>query len=245
MADLVKNPELVQALIVTVGTSALMKDQSDKRPDLGDRSLPDDAKEFVRDLEMGEVDPERIARLEDRLVQEHLAYWQSDKRFIETRLPYTSAELSSTLQLVHWYRCQPARLLLLCTATEDGQLAGRVNARVFRAQAGTLLPAGVSVELLAEPARGRDLVDWYERIDDLMGGKDAEEAAIVNITGGFKGLVPAMTMLAIRRGWLLYYQHETHLNRGYLQAAPERIERTSSGYGVIPGRRDVIMDTEG
>lgn len=214
MADLVKKPELVKALIVTVGTSALMADQSDKRPDLNDRHLPGDARLFIADVQDGGVDSERATEIEKRLIAEHRNYWASPNALLASRLRNTSAELSSTLQLVDSHGYKPERLLLICTLTEDGLMAGRVNQTLFQEQAGKLLPASVTVDLLKEPDRGDDFLTWLRRLEEMVGGAAAAQLAIVNITGGFKGLAPTMTMLAIRRGWWIFYRHEVHMDRG-------------------------------
>lgn len=225
-------------LVVTVGTSALTArrlgdpisgsvDESQAAAELR-RSIQD----YLGNLQAGgaaETD------LFEEILNAHRSLWESIRfapsRLVSSappigdRIDTTSAEMTSTyfLRLTgavpDGFLGRNWRVVLLASSTPEGQLAARLNARLIHDY---LLRPRCECTSTNKAAcnKGRVVVVTVQGLDErgftgsvsqnLLDALDASRAeqVICNITGGFKGTIPIVTVWASRHAFPLFYQHE-------------------------------------
>ena len=194
---------------MTVGTSAIRNNDIGKAPDYRDnRSLMGVVSRY---LAPG-VDQSDSAwpDLFQKLVDAHKAFWTAkpDYQNAPRNRRQTSAELLSTHTLFTGSpdSFKPERVCLVASDTHDGWFAALLNQRVMEEAWGWRNVEKAQVEGLDESCFGLEEKlnrCFFERMK-LSGGDEV----VCNITGGYKGAIPEITLIAASHGWRLYYQHE-------------------------------------
>lgn len=170
-----------------------------------------------------------------RVVRAHQVVWESTRpksgRLIPGGMPIfdqinrTSAEMTST----HFLRMTDAvpegflgrdwSVILLASSTSEGKLSACINARLLHdyllfprckcTADGTETCKKKRVVIAVVP--GLDAMSFTGNVSqellDLLDVHRSEQA-ICNITGGFKGTIPIISVWASRHGYPLFYQHE-------------------------------------
>jgi CRISPR/Cas system-associated protein Csm6 len=187
-----------ELLFVTVGTTAI------GNPRIGDAHLRDIAQQYMK------APDETFAmlhELERKLVAAHSELWKDLKNL---DLPpddfdRTSAELTSTMLLLRQFP-SVTTVVFLGSATDEGRLATGINAAVLRE---IWSRAAVSAQTI--PGLEKAFTKVTPAVEKILNDYSAAAAARVsfNITGGFKGVVPSITFLAMQHpGWSIYYQYQ-------------------------------------
>jgi putative CRISPR-associated protein (TIGR02619 family) len=170
-----------------------------------------------------------------RIVQAHQVVWKGtqpktghlipDGLSIGDQIDRTSAEMTSTYFLrmtnavSEGFLGRNWRVILLASSTPEGQFAAHVNACLLH---DFLLPSpcNCTCDLSETCKKNRVEVKIVPGLDaknfngntsqnllDLLDINRAEQV-ICNITGGFKGTIPIISVWASRHGYPLFYQHE-------------------------------------
>jgi hypothetical protein len=218
-----------RVLFVTVGTSAITAEHLWKEVPQDGR-LRRDIASFVDVPEGRQEELSGTFKLRPRLIAAHWKFWHGLKDRAPLREDYrrTSAELVTTLGLLgskegavaDFFRrdgCEDT-ILLLASNTVEGELAAGVNAQVLHE-----LLRGKHCEckgevrncrrIVVEVIRGMETATRFEGLlDGLLDkvkGYDGAQSAF-NFTGGFKGVIPYITWLALVKfpGAPMYYQQE-------------------------------------
>jgi putative CRISPR-associated protein (TIGR02619 family) len=195
-------------LFVTVGTTALYNPDVGRAPDgtRDNRALRADVERYRN---VSDKRPERWADLKTRLVEAHRQYWtvananywKDQKRFRET-----SAELTSSHFLIASLNLKFEKTVLLVSDTDDGRMAGDINRRVMEESLGW---RGVSIQDVR--TLDKDFVDPAPALRAALAESRLakEDRVAFNMTGGFKGTVITLALLAAEENWEIYYQHES------------------------------------
>jgi len=188
-------------------------------------------------------DPEVWTDLFKNLVKAHLLFFQAPagtqwKKSYRSR---TSAELSSThylLQKVHV--ATVSKIVFLASDTPESKAAAEIIAEVEK----TRVPRNIAVR--HEHVSGLDR-EFQQDLPDALYRQverhrpNGNENIIFNITGGFKGAIPAITLLAIECEWRLFYQHEEadfavevsyHRRAGKVEAAYSKVPTREGPWAI-------------
>jgi len=222
-------------LFVTVGTSAIENQEVGQAPDRQDNKLL--LAEIVRYNRSTSRTRERWPKLFSDLVEAHKRYWDGmdgSYTFNPDNRKQTSAELSSTMALLHDFKAKgiqpPDKLVLLASDTEEGEFAAQVNEATFRA----LLP-WISLAVTRVKNLDERFSDFSQSIGQSVNEyrESGADNVVFNITGGYKGAIPAITALAISGGWTLYYQHERSGDGAYLRVEGAGLHTEPRPFGRI------------
>ncbi|MBY0502557.1 MAG: hypothetical protein K2X03_01520 [Bryobacteraceae bacterium] len=203
----------MKVLVITVGTSAITNDQIGAVDGRNNTALRASVKRYLdlrkenRTLAMGE---QLAADLRDA----HKLFWRKPQDYLgfAAHQRQTSAELLSThdllrLHLTRGWSKDLDRLLLLHSDTDEGRLAAKVNAEILRTTWGWSDVVMAEVQALNEA-----FVDVHQRLADCFAQHVPESPkpeVVVNITGGYKGTIPALTLIAAANKWMMYCKHES------------------------------------
>jgi len=194
-------------LIITVGTSAIMNEELGRGPEHRDnRTLVTAIEEYKSAVDRSV--PGNQALLND-LLDAHRLYWNAPPRHRDNPQwkRQTSAELRSTYYLMKGKVSEaPERVFLLASDTDEGWMAALVNQRIMQEVWGWHNVQAKRVEGLDKNMKG--VTDRLRACFDGDWGLTGEPDVTVNFTGGFKGTVPELTLVAADRKWRLFYQHE-------------------------------------
>ena len=195
----------MKVLVITVGTSAITNDQIGAVDGRNNTALRASVKKY-QDLRKEHRTSALTERLSADLRDAHKLFWRKEKNYIEfaAHQRQTSAELLSThdllrLHLTKGWSKDLDRLLLLHSDTDDGKLAAGVNAEILRMW-------GWSDVVAAEvKALNETFVQVHQRLVDCFDTHLPETAGqvVVNITGGYKGTIPAVTLIAAKKRWMM------------------------------------------
>lgn len=225
-----------RVLFITVGTTALSAERVGERMS-GEADSPAAVREAAqRYLD----DPETITECEERelfgrLLRAHRAFWSELRaaQFFPAKegLRETSAEMTSTYVLTHTteeierFHSKRDRFVLLASDTKEGKLAARINSRLLhefvfdppcRCAAAEDAPAGCEkapVEVVEGLEAGAFNADVSSNVSAILDKDWGGRLPMCNITGGYKGTIPAIAAWANRRaavdarGAPIYYQH--------------------------------------
>ena len=204
-------------VFATVGTSALTNRK------IGDvvgkehgGSLRNAASDYL-DAEVGRrAHLARLSNLQQDLVESHAAYCRQEFRICldPKQFSGSAAELTSMpglLAAIEERGERLVRVVLIASGTPEGQLAAEVIRSVLmQPECFQLAPATVEVERVI--GLDETFRDQYARLQEVVSRQieqaGAPERVYLNLTGGFKGTVPFLTMIAREQGYALYYQHE-------------------------------------
>jgi putative CRISPR-associated protein (TIGR02619 family) len=209
-------------LFITCGTSALTNLTGPQT----DTTAPQLAADLSGYLDTPKVQKDDFAvrqRLLERLKKAHAAFWDTPAWFSNPRkYRKTSAELISTHALgesfkQHGYKV--SRIVMLRSDTPEGELAANVNMH-FLSHHQHFKTMFASAQRQLKKIDGWDarfVENLHESIEQIAlaertGLDEFRPNGIIvyfNITGGFKGAIPAITALGMKHCWRLYYQHET------------------------------------
>jgi len=192
-------------VFVTTGTSAITNEHIGTVTKSDKSSLRPQVKLYLQDPTKK---PERWTTLQNQLIQEHKSYWDQTKEYVESKRNFlrTSAELVSTVLFVRQMGLAPRCIVLISSDTEDCWMAAQVNAAVMA----PLFPeAKVVAERIPDLTLDFNLLKGALETVVNKYHRNENDPAYINITGGFKGTVALMTLLALRGGWKLFYQHDT------------------------------------
>jgi len=187
-----------ELLFVTVGTTAI------RNPKIGDTHLSQIAQHYLK------APDERFAQLhelEQKLVAAHSDFWRNLKgrEISPDDFDRTSAELTSTMRLTQQQQSITS-IILLGSETTEGKLATAVNHAVLS----RIWKGGQVFENIV-PGLEKRFTKVTPSIEKILEGRGASSASRVhfNITGGFKGVIPSITYLAMQhQGWSVFYQYE-------------------------------------
>jgi putative CRISPR-associated protein (TIGR02619 family) len=193
-------------IFVTVGTSAISNPDIGRAP-RGERDngpLRRRAQLYLDDPDKNEA---RSRPLLEELCAAHRAFWEQCEEYIRFRAnaTQTSAELRSTWLFTTERHMTPDEMVLLPSNTPESKLAAWANENVLR----KVYPAAnVAVEPIQE--LNDDMIERPDQVIPIIrrhcGGTD--DRRWLNITGGYKGTVAILTLVAQRMGLQLFYQHE-------------------------------------
>jgi putative CRISPR-associated protein (TIGR02619 family) len=199
-------------LFVTVGTTALYNEKVGSAPHgkVSDRALHADVVMYQDALEPEQDHVATTRNLMTRLVTAHTQFWKQKPEYVSDvkHFKETSAELTST----HTLRTHPPRkferVVLLASDTKPGLLSAQVNRAIFEDV--WKMPTRICT------VKGLDagFTETDKAIEGLFGEeftslKHGDEGVVFNVTGGFKGTVVGITLLAEKMDWEIYYQHES------------------------------------
>jgi CRISPR/Cas system-associated protein Csm6 len=187
-----------ELLFVTVGTTAV------GNPRIGDTHLNQIAQQYLK------VPDERFAELhelEEKLVSAHSDFWREmkGKELVPDDFDRTSAELTSTMRLTQQQQSITG-IILLGSETTEGKLATAVNHAVL-----SRIWKGGQVLKDIVPGLEKRFTKVTPAIERILKDRGAPSASRVhfNITGGFKGVIPSITYLAVQHpGWSVFYQYQ-------------------------------------
>ena len=194
----------MKTLIVMVGTSAIENDDIGRGPNFVDnKNLIAQVKSY-KNSRYTQV--ESNLELFDQLVDAHKLFWtapaahKANPRWFRQ----TSAELISTHYLAQ--KTRPERVFLLGSGTNEGWMAAKINASIMR-------DVWCWEKVHASRANGLDatMLDVTKRLKTCIDEEwnlSNETDVTINFTGGFKGTVAELTLLAASRSWKMCYQHE-------------------------------------
>lgn len=234
-------------VFVTVGTSAVSNEEL-WEADSGLRPIiPRDIHGFMNGLEEGE-DPPR--GFENLLLSAHNAFWNKNNNYRCNRAHRlkTSAEAISTYsaRVSQLFELKAGRdkVVLLLSNTTLGQLCGRINKHLIEKYV-FATPAeneDVTTETikLSSPEGFRTVAQdghpIYPQIlrviEKHLDGNNAE--AFFNITGSYKGLIPAITHICTTR----YSNRSTILYLHETMDATVTLKPTIEGTAMEEGWRD-------
>jgi putative CRISPR-associated protein (TIGR02619 family) len=192
-------------IFVTVGLTAIENPDIGRAPDgRSNATLGASVKQYKLDPIKEEA---RYVPLREDLCDAHKAFWEQcdDYRLSPLNCYQTSAELLSTWLFLRRQHIDPQTIVLLASDTNDSQFAMEIT----RIQFVRLYPNATVVgavirdldsELRVSPEAGRPIIRKYKR--------RADDDAYLNITGGFKGTVALLTILAREFSLRTFYQHE-------------------------------------
>jgi hypothetical protein len=177
---------------------------------------------------------EQVSVLEKALLDAHQGFWTRNEnyRINASNFRQTSAESISTYSALQSNSIGNGRLLtrgedkvvLLQSNTLIGQMCGRINSELFQQHLFTGSGEDVVMETIndlhpgeedADKARDASKFPIYPQIRDIVRRHldDNLKEAVFNITGSFKGVIPAMTFLATtrypHRSSRIIYLHES------------------------------------
>ena len=245
-----------RVLFVTVGTTALTAEH------LGEEWEPErDSREaLIADIKTYLSNPEgrshQVEQLFPRVLNAHRALWDSvikNGKSLAGRMEQTSAEMTSTYLLTHTTAaCDPFDadkdiFVLLSSVTSEGRFCARVNARLlheylFSPTCGC--KASLSGEQPCEHARV-EIVTGLEAktftptvsasVFSILDQYSRDRDPSCNITGGYKGTIPAITAWAKNRDHVsLFYQYMSSDSTVTLKFLPGRDEPKESQFPALP-----------
>lgn len=213
-------------ILVTVGTSALFSEYSDWKNGSNDRYW-DDSEELIEELEtepLNEEDTEYNHQKQQvlaRLKKELNIYYAND----EQGLDKLSAELASLLAM----HKEPSignitnedKIILLHSDTVDGRLCAEANVEVIqsfctdttiRPLLGIRVQPSASDENIRDSFVNRGLNSIQNEVKQAVKNFSTQHgnaaACYLNITGGYKGVLPFTTVLAHNYNLHLVYLYE-------------------------------------
>jgi CRISPR/Cas system-associated protein Csm6 len=208
----------MKTLIVTVGTSAITNHDLGRAPGYRDnRSLMGLVSRYLAAPE-GQKGVAGNQELFDKLLDAHKEFWNASPQYRDAprNRRQTSAELLSTYVLAHGspHRFEPERVSLIASDTNEGWFAALINQRVMEEAWGWSSVDKVQVTGLNASCFGLEqaLNECFFRRLHIQ----ETDEVVCNITGGYKGAIPEITLIAARRGWRLYYQHEEFYGAAWL-----------------------------
>jgi len=209
-----------RVVFISVGTSALLATQLGALAGHRTFDLRRRCAEFER---AGSTVPPAPNLFED-VLEAHLQLWENRTLSISEHYSFTSAELTSSYL---YFRVQNAasllnpasdQIVLLSSQTSQGHLCAEINAAIARKFLFSREATGddsVVIEVVPglEAAPGRFALDLSQGLHQIWDRHPASEHTIVNFTGGFKGLIPALTWRSYRRAvegckCTMIYAHE-------------------------------------
>lgn len=199
-------------VLVTVGTSAITNEAIGRggaanRDNLSLRSL---VQAYLNEAEPNKV-IRRNMKLFNQLVEAHQLFWEfwektPDARGDSQYRLHTSAELVSTSMLVRrretW---RPSRIVLLHSATNEGRMAAAINESIMSTIWQQERVERREIQGLDEHFTAVHL-QLRETVQELQIGES--DQVCINFTGGYKGVVPSLTMLAYSNSWKMFCLHE-------------------------------------
>jgi putative CRISPR-associated protein (TIGR02619 family) len=205
-----KKPRRV--LFVTVGTTAV------SASNLG--ALGEDAADLRKDAEDFLKGTEPAPDFFQRVLDAHETLWRSGLPIFQNRYG-TSAEMASSWYALrlqdneHLFDPDQDRIVLLASDTPQGRFCAAVNERLMREY--LFSPAcrkqqSTCVEVIEglEAKDGGFACNIVGSIEAIWIRHQASEQTIVNITGGFKGTVPAITWRCMHtEKCSMFYTHES------------------------------------
>jgi hypothetical protein len=211
-----------------VGTSAITNHEIGRAPNYRDnRALMGEVSRYLNSRDQRVV---VWPDLFDRLVRAHKDFWAAPPAYRDAvrNRRQTSAELLSTWTL--WTSPQnsfvPQRVCLISSGTDDGWFATLINQRVMEEAWGWN-----GVEKFQLPGLDASCFGLYQKFQQFFSESlliPESEEVVWNITGGYKGAVPEITLIAAARRWRLYYQHEESNEAAWLEVVARDIEATTS-----------------
>ena len=199
-------------LVVTVGTSALTaKDLKDNLPPYEGKRLGEDIQGYL-DAEAEEKAFIAIRdNLQSRVLNAHRVFWATKPRSFR-RCYRSSAEMMSCKVLLAKLDSPVDRVLLLASHTHEGELAAEINKLLLREYLfAPQLDPSISCERVDELKTVReDFGTLFETLTTILSRYSrARDKLVFNFTGGFKGLIPALTWIAEHRfpGAPMFYVH--------------------------------------
>jgi putative CRISPR-associated protein (TIGR02619 family) len=195
-------------LLATVGTSAIYNEDLGRAPNYRDnRALMGRVSRFKGAADQTVSGNEALF---NDLFAAHREFWKAPEVWKSNRRHrrQTSAELISTRTLLEWRQFEPERICLLASDTAEGEFAAELNLRVMREVLGRR-----DVEARRVPGLDVRMEGIFETLQQFFAKTlriDDRDAVQFNVTGGYKGTVPMLTLIAERRKWSLFYQHEDY-----------------------------------
>jgi len=192
---------VIELLFVTVGTTAI------GNPNIGDSILTGLSSTYLKKPGREKKAYAEQQDLKSKLVAAHVAFWKG----FEGRYPSvddfdgTSAELTSTMALVQ-HHPSINRIVLLSSDTPEGELATEINDGVLP----QIWKRGEVVEKTV-PRLESGFTTITPELEKILVEYAAGSAECVhfNVTGGFKGVIPSITYLAMQHpGWRIHYQYQ-------------------------------------
>ena len=207
-----------RVLFVTVGTTALSAEKLGGT-ERGAADVRRDAREF---LDTGRLPP----NLYQRVLDAHDLFWKSGLAVFKNRYR-TSAEMASSYYALrvqgneHLFTPGKDRIVLLSSATDQGGFCAKVNEQLMKSY--LFVPPNEARESYIEPIEGLDAkkgcftYNIATSLEKIWSRHEASEETIINITGGFKGTVPALT-------WRLYRTKTENKRMIYAHESMDRVE---------------------
>lgn len=216
-----------KTLVVTVGTSAITNHDIGRAPNYRDnRSLMGLVSRYLSPQSDRRVS--EWPELFQKLVDAHKEFWNAPQEYRDAarNRRQTSAELLSTHTLLTGYtnRFEPERVCLIASDTDEGWFAALINQRVMEEAWGWRNVEKQQVTGLNAACFGLEKVLNECFFDRLQ--LDNEDV-VCNITGGYKGAIPEITLIAARHGWRLYYQHEEFYGAAWLELRGAEVPEAS------------------
>jgi len=200
---------IMKVLLITVGTSAITNSKIGCAPgNIDNRALMDRVSNF-RALPEAKKNMDLHKNLFDELLAGHRGFWAARPEYTRAmgNRRRTSAELVSTdLMMRRGSRWQPERVALLHSASNEGRFAAMLNQRIMQELWGAV---AVEIREIAGLDENLNEVDENLRtcLTDTIRLASADDVYL-NFTGGYKGVIPFLTVLAFQRNWKLFYLHE-------------------------------------
>jgi putative CRISPR-associated protein (TIGR02619 family) len=202
----------MRLLFVTVGTSAIANEALGTTPLkaagrlVDNRALRSDTQKY---LDAANQDPLHWQDLIGRIKHAHKLFWSKDDdyKWNLDNIRQTSAELASTYMLLK-SRAEEQKenfeeMILISSDTEPGKLAARINQEVMTDS--WKLP---NVQVRTMPGLEKTFVDSFTAVEQFVANVGHQDEAVFNITGGYKGLIPAIAKTCLDRSWPMFYRHE-------------------------------------
>ena len=217
---------MAKTVITLVGIS-LLENVLTKRQQLRSLGMPsaDHVSDLIRRCKSNRLTPERAAALNDPLAGETAerfrraltGLWESTEPKYTVdggrrKRMYSPGELAS----LSLFDLGPEdKIVLLYSETGEGAFCAAVLEQLLRAGVG--VPAGVQVDKrMIEGLQVEDLrrftdegvVNYVQVIDRIVADQDKDTQVIMNITGGYKGVAPIATIVALELGVEVCYLYE-------------------------------------
>lgn len=125
--------------------------------------------------------------------------------------PKASAEISSILSIKNEYKGEDLKLYFVATDTVQSRLSSEITAKYFGKQKAYKVEQVKSIQGLQvknyKEFKENGLLNLTHEISDII--RNAKNTqVIINLTGGFKGIIPIMTILAQLYGCEIKYIYE-------------------------------------
>jgi len=226
------------ALFVTVGTSAIHNNRIGLAGPRTNEALLQAVAEFDADATKVKWEKGPYWRLFDQLFEAHIQAWRNPPDFFLDRSDVlsqrnyrtTSAELLSTYLMARTvpHLRDTSRVVLLASDTPAGIFAAELNRVVmqsdeYRARMGW---ANYQVRLEVVTDLDGKVTNSFREVRSLIAScaKEAGGGQVrINVTGGFKGFVATLGILAGKENYNLYYMHESLLQPFFIDSKAEQV----------------------